>query len=182
MRYHQPSTAPGIISAVSYRTEQTRTLIKYMKDYHDPYVFDYAASLLAEKLQGMDLSNFYLTYAPRNPVTYLKKRFDQSKEIADFLALHLFDDDTDRVITIFGRTPFAREQKSLGLAGRADNVKKLFSVKKGIRVPEKLIIVDDVTTTGTTLRTLHELALKSGVHECILCTVAVNDRKYAPRN
>lgn len=185
MMYHQPAASPGIISTVSYRTEQARSLILYMKEYYDPYVFDYAASLIEDKLCSLMpaeyLSDFYIAYAPRNPVTYLKKRFDQSREIADFLALRLFEKDSSKVISMFRRTPFAHEQKKLGASGRADNVKKLFKVKKGITIPEKLIIVDDVTTTGSTLRTLYGLALKAGVRECILCTVSVNDRKAAPR-
>ncbi len=180
LKYYPPSDSSLIVSAISYRTEQARKLIHYMKDNNDPYVFDYAASLIEEKLREVELydklADFYITYAPRNPITFIKKRFDQSKEIADFLAVRLFDDDTDRVVSLFKRYPFADEQKKLGSAGRAENVRGLFSLKENVPIPEKLIVVDDVTTTGSTLLVLRDLVFRAGVKECVLCTVAVNDR------
>ena len=168
-----------IISAINYRTEPAKTLITSMKSEYDPYIFDYAASLIEDKLRDIrlihSLSDFYISYAPRDPKSHLKKRFDQSKEIADFLAMRLFGDHKSRVLSMFSRSPFAKEQKKLGASERAGNVKKLFKVKRRVDIPEKLIIIDDVTTTGSTLLMLRELAFKAGVRECVLCTVAVND-------
>lgn len=180
IRSYLPHDCSVVICAVSYKTEQAKTLIKHMKIHHDPYVFDYAASLIEEKLKDMGLwerlSDFSVTYAPRKPVTYLKRRFDQSREIADFLALRLSGDDSARAFSMFTRRFFSKEQKYLDSRGRFDNVKKLFGVKSGIEIPKKLIIVDDITTTGATLEALHELAVESGVSECILCAVAKNNK------
>lgn len=150
-----------------------------MKDYNDPYVFNYAAKLIAQKLKelGMTemLSDFYITYAPRSPLTFLKKRFDQSKEIADFLAIQLFDKDDGRVVSLFKRYPFANEQKKLNASGRKENAQEIFSLKDDVVVPEKVLLIDDLTTTGSTLFSLRDILYNAGVKECILCTLAVND-------
>ncbi len=182
MKSYELSPTAAIVSAVSYYPEQTKTLLFYMKDYYEPCVFDYAASLIEEKLRNVGLcdrlTDFRVTYAPRNPKKLFKKRYDQSKEIADFLSLRLFGEDKGRVISMFKRSIFTSEQKKLNMVKRAQNARKQFKVRKHIAIPEKLMIVDDVATTGSTLFTLKELAFEAGVKECILCTVAFNDRKF----
>lgn len=182
MKSHELSPNTSIVSAVSYYPKQTKSLLFYMKDYYEPYVFDYAASLIEEKLRNVGLcdrlTDFFVTYAPRNPKKLFMKRYDQSKEIADFLSLRLFGEDKSRVISMFKRSIFTNEQKKLNMIKRAENARKQFKVRKNITIPEKLMIVDDVATTGSTLFTLKELAFEAGVKECILCTVAFNDKKF----
>ena len=172
---------PGaVLSAVSYSSPEAKSLIYYMKDNNDPYVFDYAASLIADKIRENELldhlSDYYITYAPRNPKTVFKRHFDQAREIAEFLSIQLFDDD--RVVSLFKRYPFASEQKGLGSSHRKENAREIFSLNEKAVLPEKVIIVDDVTTTGSTLFVLRDILLDAGVRECFLCTVAVNDKKY----
>ncbi|MBR3994058.1 MAG: ComF family protein [Clostridia bacterium] len=179
MKAFEPNHSHGVISAISYSSSPAKNLIRYMKDYNDPYVFDYAAKIIAQKLKelGMTemLSDFYITYAPRSPLTLLKKRFDQSKEMADFLAIQLFDDDDGRVVSLFKRYPFASEQKSLNSSSRKENAREIFSLKEDVAVPEKILLIDDLTTTGSTLFSLRDILYDAGVKECILCTLAVND-------
>lgn len=179
LKFHDPIQSSHIISAVSYYSGQAKSLIHFMKENNDPYVFDYAAGLILEKLQKTDLSDklsdYYITYAPRNPITRFRRRFDQSGEIADFLAYGLFGDDGSRVISFFRRKIIKTEQKKLGAVDRTHNAKNIFSINKRVMIPDKLIIVDDITTTGSTLLVLRDIALGVGVRECLLCTVAVND-------
>lgn len=40
-----------------------------------------------------------------------------------------------------------------------------FSLKEGVTLPEKVILVDDIYTTGATLRRLHQLFTENGVKE-----------------
>ena len=170
-----------ILSAISYCNREAKALIYYMKKYDDPYVFDYAAHLIEKKLRKENmldkLSDFYITYAPRNPISRLTKRFDQSKEIADFLAIRLFDED-GRVLKLFKRFPFTDEQKKLGISGRSENASEIFYLNEKVELPEKVIIVDDVTTTGATLHALRDILLDAGVKECLLFSVAVQDKNY----
>lgn len=169
----------SIISAVSYSSPLTKKLILRAKDIYDTDVFDFAAYLLEQKLRELciidNLADFYITYAPRNPKKLLLKRFDQTKETADFLALRLFENDKGRVISLFKRKLFSREQKKLDIHGRINNAKGIFRLRRNVHIPEKLLILDDLTTTGSTLFTLRDIALNAGVKECLLCSVAVND-------
>ena len=179
MKYYDPIPSPHIISAVTYSNAQSRTLIHYMKDNYDPYVFHYAAKLIKNKFDELgiteSLEDFSITYAPRNPLNLLKMRFDHAKEIADFLSFELFGNDSQKLLSLFDRYPFADEQKTLNLKKRRENALQIFSLKENVTVPKRVIIVDDVTTTGSTLFALRDLLFKAGTKDCILCTVAVND-------
>lgn len=181
MKDTPPLETMRITSAVSYSTDQAKKLIHHMKRFNDAEVFAYSAELIYEKLcdKGLDetLSDYYITYAPRNPVTFLLRRFDQSKEIADYLSYLLYGEEEKRVISLFKRKIFTAEQKKLGSVGRVLNAKNIFSIKRNVNIPEKLIIVDDITTTGSTLLTLRDIAQGAGVGECMLCTVALNDSR-----
>ncbi|MFG7387667.1 ComF family protein [Lactococcus lactis] len=42
---------------------------------------------------------------------------------------------------------------------------KSFSIKKGLKVPTKVILIDDIYTTGTTLYHASQILKEAGVHE-----------------
>ena len=49
------------------------------------------------------------------------------------------------------KTKFSRRQLTLSREERLKNRKKIFSVKKIVKIPEKVILFDDVLTTGSTI-------------------------------
>lgn len=175
------SYANSVLPAVIYDTEQARSLIYYMKQYNDFYVFEFAVSLIADKIAEFDLkdelSDYYITYAPRSPESLFKYRFDQSKEIAQALAWNLFDDD-ERCVNLFGRSIVSKQQKKLKSHERKINAHEMFYIKRNVFIPPKVIIIDDLTTTGSTLLALRDLLFDAGVRDCFMCSVAVHDIRY----
>ena len=163
-----------VISALNYKSAPTKSLILTMKDYKIKALFSYSAKLIANELHKRGfttINEYYITFAPRNIKSLLKKRFDQSYEIGKCLSIELFG-TCKRCIPLFRTSVFSKEQKTLNYNGRHENAGKNLKLIPFAKVPEKLIIIDDVTTTGATLRTLCDLAKRNGAKECILCSVA----------
>ena len=113
-------------------------------------------------------SECVLTYVPRSKESVNKYGFDQSKELcrmisrlAEIPALKMFAHD--------GGT---QSQKSLTLEERFENAGKSYSALKNVNAPYKVIIIDDVTTTGSTLSACAGLARKMGAEYVAALTVA----------
>jgi len=180
MKRDPPMRSSMIISAVTFSNMPARNVVYYMKKHYDAYIFDYAAKLIAKRIAEYkdpeEIKDYYITYAPRNPITFLKKRYDQSKEIADFLSIRLFDRE-DRVVSLFKRYPFTDEQKKLSSVRRKANASNMFALRVNKIIPEKVIIVDDVATTGSTLFALRDILLDAGVKDIILCSFATKDER-----
>lgn len=169
-----------IYSVVPYHNRVTRSLILYMKDTYDDAAFRYSASLILHKLRSAgitDLDEYYITFAPRNPMSKLKYEFDQSEEIAIRLSEEIFG-TPDRCIETLKRSWFAPQQKTLNAAKRKYFIEKTLRLKKKVFLPEKIIVIDDMTTTGATLYAIRDLFSQLGVEECILVALAYNKRDF----
>jgi predicted amidophosphoribosyltransferase len=66
------------------------------------------------------------------------------------------------------------EQKGLGRFSRADNLKGAFAVRRGVSVPRACIVLDDVSTTGSTLKECAHVLKEAGVEEVTCATAALD--------
>ena len=64
-------------------------------------------------------------------------------------------------------------QNGLGVAERRENVKGAFALRKRAKLPESVILVDDIYTTGSTLGEIRKLLRESGVREIHAVCVCV---------
>ncbi len=171
-----PSENKNVMSCVSYKEKTAKDLILYMKDHKDPDAFRYAAELVTYRIMRAMLDNvedYFITFAPRTPMTRITKGFDQSEEIAKQVACQLLGDE-NRCIRLIHRKFASKQQKLLKSADRRKNSKEHLSLKRNASVPEKIIVIDDLTTTGSTLESIKKLLIDGGCRECVLVTVAVN--------
>ena len=86
-----------------------------------------------------------------------------TKEISEFLGLQ-------------SAQPLARpraiDQRKLGRIGRLDNMSNRFKVLPGATVPQDVLLVDDVYTTGSTLSAASEALLDAGATQVRCLTFA----------
>ena len=107
---------------------------------------------------------------PLHPVKYRERGFNQSDRLAASLAtklgIPLMDD-------ILSRNRFTKPQSTLDRAERFENVKGVFQASGNKHLPGKrLILVDDVMTTGATVNACAGALKKEGALKVAVWTLA----------
>ena len=148
----------GVLYVIPYRSDEVKKLVFAMKRTRNRELFAFAAHLCAESLRSRlpNADKYTLTYLPRRLSNRLSEGVDQSEMLARTAAHEL----GLPFAKLLSRKPFTLEQKNLGAAERAENVSGIFTAKVG-SVPKNVIIIDDVTTTGSSL-----LSAAKALHSC----------------
>ncbi len=96
--------------------------------------------------------------------------FNQSELIAESLSEHI-NVPVKGLLSKVGKT---KDQKRLNRQQRAQNLAKVFNVADGCdRMPERVLIVDDIFTTGSTVNACAMALKKAGVKKvCFICIAA----------
>ena len=114
------------------------------------------SEIMIEKLLKNNLEEEVITFVPMYKSRERERGYNQSKILAENIAKKL----DLRCIDVFSKIKDTKFQVGLKKDQRLINLKDAFKVTK---VPEKIIIVDDVITTGTTISELVKIAKKSGI-------------------
>jgi len=102
-----------------------------------------------------------LVPVPLSKKRYKKRGFNQALSLAEAVGALV----GIPVLDIMERTIDTLPQKELGPEERMKNLEKAFAVKKDVSVPERLMVVDDIFTTGATVDTVAKLLKKAGATE-----------------
>ncbi len=125
---------------------------------------------LSEKIIGMDLPQVDLVL----PVPLHKKRlrqreFNQSALIGKHIARHL---EVPIVINSLIRERNTMPQVGLNAKERRKNIRNAFTVKDAVVLKGKhIMLVDDVFTTGATVRECSRVLKKAGAHSVYVVTL-----------
>lgn len=150
----------------------SRRLIYTLKEQPLRSVPSFFAGELAKTLTlvlGDTIKEYAVAYAPRKPKSVRLYGFDQAKRLgmalADCLRLPCYH--------MFTHAVRSEKQKELTAEERTNNAKISYVLRQGF-VPEhkKLILVDDVITTGSTASRLVFLAMQAGIEEIVFASVA----------
>lgn len=154
----------------------TRSMILTAKDDRYEYLYrflsDEISSLIRKRVEGY--GECLMTYVPRSEKKVLLCGVDQAKETARRVAKRL---------SIGFLSPIYREegsdQKSLNIKERAKNAKSVFALNS----PEeslagrRIILYDDVVTTGASMAACASLLKKAGAKEVIFVSFGKTYRK-----
>lgn len=118
-------------------------------------------------------------FVPRSKENIKSKGFDQSKILAESISYYL----EIPLISCLKRTGKSEEQKKLSGEDRRKNVKNKFSIERhtlvdenGV-VPKNVLLIDDIVTTGSTVRECAYLLKKWGVKHVYVGAVAVTPNR-----
>ena len=146
------------VSALRY-TDNTGALIKTFKDKGEQRLAEHLSQLLADALPPSWISWAHaITYVTATTAAKRRRGFDHMELVARQLA-KLCDKDCLRTLN----EPLAKDQRILGRAERRANMKGRFSTccdTSGMR----LVLIDDVFTTGATITEAREALEAAGAH------------------
>jgi ComF family protein len=156
----------GIISLFSYAEPGVQRLIKEAKyrGHADALGF-FAAAFGARILRALPPGDWQFSFVPTTTSRSLERGFNQSELLARLLA-----EREHPVQAIFRKTRETPAQASLTKKERATNLKGAFELARPPK--DRLVICDDVVTTGATLEELAKLAKKAGAKEVWAITIA----------
>ena len=145
--------------------------------------FRFLGGVLAEKAAALlpPDESFVIAYLPRTPNRVLEHGFDQSKHLAFEMSRSL----SLPLVHVLRRTLHARTQKKMGsVAARKKNLEGSLRVRKrriSAVAGKRVLLVDDVITSGASVLAAARLLRKSGAKEVIAVSLAVVTHTPNPR-
>ena len=150
----------------------SKQIIYDFKYHNSPDVAYRCGELLSEKLRSTDWIKKIdlITYVPVNEKTFHDRKYNQSAIIADAI-----NKKYDIIIynQLFDKKPNIKDQTTLSSQQRHDNVRNAFILKDPNTVKmKKILLIDDVITSGATLNALSKLLIDAGAATVYFATVA----------
>lgn len=169
----QPPLYTRGISAIVYENGGALLISKFKRG--DAYLKEYFADLLAAKLR--DFPDFdCIIYIPMTKKSVRKRGYNQTELLALALSERI------KVSVIRGaavKTRQTEDQKQLSLKERADNLKGSFKILKRDELKGKrVLIVDDVLTTGATAAEMSRAVIAAGAAKVYFTAVASVEYKH----
>lgn len=150
-----------------FRRSVHRMKFENRREYLDFYAQEMAAAgAKLAKSCGIRV----LIPVPMNRKKRRERGFDQSRILAEKIGAILgIPVDAESLV----RNRYTRPQKELDAVGRKNNLRGAFTLREGARIPEPVLIIDDIYTTGATVdeicRTLQTAGV-SRIYFLALCT------------
>lgn len=168
-----PHGADGLVSVFNYHDERVaKTIIKGKYSFL-PGAYNILGSAVAGKIESGEYKNIFAS-AWLCPIPLSKSRrrwrgFNQAEVLCKTLRERL----GFPLLPALVRTKSTKTQKDLKREQRLENVKDCFALAKGADVHGKdIILVDDVTTTGSTLLEAAKVLKRNGARTVWCLTVA----------
>ena len=158
------------IESYGYYGGVLKELILKFKYYSDFTAGDILSEFLEEYIiENYNYKEFFITYVPLSKKSKRKRGFNQCQYMAKRISINLGIVCNEVLV----KKVENKEQKKLKYSERYENVKNIFELKKYIDIKgAKLIIIDDVTTSGATMEEACRILKKYGVKEIKLLTLA----------
>ncbi|MFH0814627.1 MAG: phosphoribosyltransferase family protein [Candidatus Falkowbacteria bacterium] len=168
------SGVDALIVATNYKDTLAEKLIKHLKYDFVVELVQPLVSLLKQKIETMEARQFFsgalLIPVPLHRRRFLSRGFNQSEIIAkELVSAYGCELKTD----VVKRTKATKKQFGLSREARQKNIQGAFTIVKPELVKgRKIIIIDDVLTTGATLSELAKILKKCGAIKVVGAAIA----------
>lgn len=173
-------THPGCLTRYSldgltsfYRYEgSTKAAIKRLK--YKPYLGELSSILIhsiVESIEGQkkQFNNFVVVPVPLHPQRERERGFNQAGLIGQALSKRLV---LPFVPDMLKRTKYTKPQVSLKGNERRKNLTGAFILNSTYHIPHTILLVDDVWTTGSTMRACANVLKRGGAKKVWALTIA----------
>lgn len=158
----------GLTTLFSYAEPAIRELIHQVKYRGHTDAVTFFAHLYQKKvLARLPRDEWVVTAVPLSKERQRKRGFNQSALFAKQLAEPVYD-----YVELLIKKRVTLPQVKLNKTQREKNLLRSFAVKTGSVVPEQVILVDDVITSGSTLKEAAKVLRKAGVQQIWALTIA----------
>ncbi len=166
-----------MIYAIPYKTDGvSREMLLKMKTSNNKALVSHLTDKMAEALKANGIENGYIiTYVPRSPTKVRLEGVDQAK----ILAKSLSDRMRFGIENLF-ICRGAKEQKSLEYTERDIYARSRFSLRIGAEEKikgKRIVLVDDIITSGATVKICSDLLLEAGALD-VICLGVGRSVKY----
>lgn len=159
----------GIYAPFAYRGA-VRDALRRLKFRGELDCVPFLARELAETLRVHSAGIDGVCFVPLHKARQSQRGFNQSEELAKCLARELALPLRGELLTRLRDTPSQRE---FDRAGRQQNVRGAFGAAPGSEIDGlSLLLIDDIATTGATLRECEGALLKAGAKSVLCAAVA----------
>ncbi len=126
-----------------------------------------------EELEVLGASDVILTYVPRSKRSYVTYGFDQSGELVRLMS-EILDIP---YVRMFDTRMRAKTQKNLDAVARLKNAQKnIYAVEENAVKDKYVILVDDIVTTGASMKVCTELLISIGAKGVMCFSVASKNK------
>lgn len=151
-----------------YKDSVRRALLS-MKFYNKEHYCKSFAILIANSIISSDCPSFdFITYVPLSRKGFKERGYNQSEIIAKICGEILHTP----VVSTLKRIDGTPKQSTLSFLERRRNAKKSF-FGKDVKISGKVLLIDDIYTTGSTLNHCASVLLKMGAERVYVSAVAL---------
>ncbi len=161
----------SVISLFPYEP-QVRSSVLRFKFGNKPYYAKTYAYYIYERLKayGKDTSFDAIVPTPISLKRLFKRGYNQSYLLAKALSKYT----NTPVIKALKKIKDTPPQSTLSKEKRLSNLKGSIAISKKASVPPKVLLLDDVYTTGTTASTCAKILRKNGAKQVMVSTIAMH--------
>ncbi len=153
-----------------YDTPDEKRVILNLKQNPDKRTARFLGRLLAEKVKSEKSAGFdCVAYVPRSPRNVRTHGGDQAKLIAAGVAKGL---ETPLKPLLVRKEKRGSDQKLLDAVERRKNVKNTFFPSEEAANYRRVLLIDDVTTTGSTIDECADILREAGVKQVVKAVLA----------
>jgi len=163
---------PFIKSLFSYKNPIIKELIWQIKYKKNKHAIKCAGYCLFEKLKEYSKEKIILIPIPISNQRRKERGYNQTELLIDEIIKLDLNNNFEKDYNILVRTKNIDKQTHKNRNDRIENTKSIFQVKERRVSNNKIIIIDDVTTTGSTLNEARKCLMDSEYSDIQALTIA----------
>lgn len=154
------------MASVLLADDAARRVVTIYKDANERRLAEEMAELMTRYVPP-EWQDAHLTFIPATKEAVRRRGFDHAEQLANAVAARA----KMPLKHVFAR-PRNLDQRKFGRRERQRNMSERFDVLPGVRIPQKVVILDDICTTGATLFSAADCLRANGAQEVFGLTFA----------